>query len=81
MKITDKQLKQLADGLHPQYIFIPWGDKEDFESLIVSLAEEIQITRKIDIAHTLKYAEEAGAAIERLRSQHLVDKEQLTYTR
>ena len=43
-KITKEQLDQLADGLLPKFIFKDFGD--DFESLIVELANEIQTYRK-----------------------------------
>ena len=44
MKITQKELKKLADGLHPRFIYV---EKDwDWESLIVALGSELLIARE-----------------------------------
>ena len=54
MKVTDERLQELMSE--------SWLSAE-----IIFALKELQSLRKIDIEHTLKYAEEAGAAIEELK--------------
>lgn len=65
MKVTDNELRGLKE------LFISFKNKYDWpgstHNQLISIIEELQSLRKIDIAHTLKYAEEAGAAIEELK--------------
>ena len=56
MKVKDVRLDELADGSQNVAYFE-----------VVSIAKELQSLRKIDIAYTLKYAEEAGAACEEMK--------------
>jgi len=42
MKITQKELKKLADGLHPKFIYKDW----DWESIIVALGNELLAARE-----------------------------------
>ena len=54
--ISDERLDELAGGSQNVAYFE-----------IVSIAKELQPLRKIDIAYTLKYAEEAGAVCEEMK--------------
>lgn len=64
VKVADeaRSLQELIDGLEV-------GDSRAFQksNQILFYLKELQSLRKIDIAGTLKYAEEAGAAIEELK--------------
>ena len=41
MKITNSQLKILADGCHPRFAFVVWDTQNDWEQLIISLSKEL----------------------------------------
>ena len=71
MKVTDERLsdKELGKWIEIMQGFMTGNNFDKFtcNGQILSALEELQSLRKIDIAHTLKYAEEAGAAIEELK--------------
>ena len=63
LKVTDKQLRDIKLWL--AYSDFE-GERECADHTIIAIGE-LQSLRKIDIAHTLKYAEESGAACEEMK--------------
>jgi len=65
MKVTDERLQELIKIEKLQELNGGEFWKKAKERL--STLEELQLLRKIDIPHTLKYAEEAGATCEKMK--------------
>ena len=71
MKVTDKRLQDRIDATQKEADQMSDGGggigfmQDMFDEL--SMLKELKSLRKIDIAHTLKYAEEAGAACEEMK--------------
>lgn len=55
MELTNMQLKQLADGLHPRFCNINWFKKNNWELLITSMAQELLSQREYEPERTVQY--------------------------